>query len=57
MFTFFFIYQKKFPDIRKKTFFDKVELKIFKNSNSWHQKIINIFCYQKIDLLIMILEK
>lgn len=23
MFTFFFIYQKKFPDIRKKTFFDK----------------------------------
>lgn len=57
MFTFFFIYQKKFPDIRKKTFFDKVELKIFKNSNSWHQKIINIFCYQKIDLLIMISEK
>lgn len=30
MFTFFFIYQKKFPDIRKKTFFDKVELKILK---------------------------
>lgn len=27
---FFFIYQKKFPDIRKKTFFDKVELKILK---------------------------